>query len=764
MDHTCTTRKEHRNQDHDHDLDSSLASSGAFELGDNRSFQQLQQLQQQQPAFPLVKGDLAATMAAIHAAADLKLEMSSLPAWTSDLTAQMQENFAETRSHCFANSRTRPRDTSPRQEQLDISSLYRSIPFRASVDGLQSHPKSGGVGPGGGSGGLVSIPFSQQQVDMVQLPHRNNISNYIGFDSGLQSITSLVGGGSLDQCYSGVSPRCEKRQRLSPSSQTFHTPEGLTTIRDSLPASAAAAATAAASRGRGGGGAAAAAADGVSHLQGSGSAGQRGRNEQGLNEVLQRFTTSPSAQVQQQSTMAIKPVSPFDSLGLSEIAPSAPQFDNALLFSSSDSDSSSSRSLRTKGVLEGAAAAGFLPLQGGIKSLSSLTVKNSGATHDANTMEQLLVHCAQALDSNDVTVAQQIMFVLGNIAPADGDPNQRVTSCFLKALVRRAGRIIPDFSSMATVGRKSKVVSAVEYAGMIDITPWYRFGFKAANGLMMEAFEGKDRVHIIDFSTTYGMQWPTLIESLSERADGPPHVRLTVHKARPNIPPYLGMTEEEVANKLMAFASNRNVELVVNIIQHEVHQLDRSVLDIRDDETTVVNCMYRARYVPDESADPPNCSRDTFLRFIHSLDPALVIIVDEEATLTSTNLVARLKAAFNYIWIPFDALETFLPRDSPQRLEYELDLEKKIENIIACEGLQRIERLEAKDKWGQRMKKVGFELVPFSEDINSEVKSMLSDHAAGWGMKHDEDAMLLTWKGHNVLFATAWQPSFQNLS
>ncbi|KAL3685487.1 hypothetical protein R1sor_003509 [Riccia sorocarpa] len=685
----------------------------------------------------------------------------------------------------------------------------------------------------------ISFPEQQEYLSMVQLHNQHHPSTlagfmgfdgFVSFDSGLQSITSLAGGGSpLDQCYSGIIPH-EKRQRLSPPSlQNFYTPEVLTTIRDpAVAASAAAHGSGATSRredmvhlpdssfasmgqrarneipsssfvsssgigrseqglpgssfastsqrasneqglpgssfastsGRGRseqgvpGSSFASASDRVRNdqilpgpsfefasdhdhdhervrseqglpLSSLASTSQRGRNAQGLSEVLQRFT-----------------------------APTSPQFDGSLLFSASEPERSSTSNQRS---LEGGWALN-------VKRLSPLcAMKSSLATHDASTMEQLLVHCAEALESNDVAVAQQIMFLLSNIASSEGDPNQRVTACFFKALVRRAGRVIPDFSPMASIGigRKSKVVSAVEYAGMIDITPWYRFGFKAANGLMMEAFEGKDKVHIIDFSTTYGMQWPTLIESLSERADGPPQVKLTMHKARPNVPPYLGMTEEEIATKLILFASIRNVDLVVNFVSHEIHQMDRSMFDIREDETTVVNCMYRVRYVPDESADPPNCLRDDFLRFIHSLDPALVVLVDEEATVTSSDLVDRLKAAFNYIWIPFDALETFLPRDSPQRLEYELDLEKKIENIIACEGLHRIERLEGKDKWGHRMRRAGFEIVPFSEDVNSEVKSMLSDHAAGWGMKHDEDAILLTWKGHNVLFATAWQRSFQ---
>lgn len=43
---------------------------------------------------------------------------------------------------------------------------------------------------------------------------------------------------------------------------------------------------------------------------------------------------------------------------------------------------------------------------------------------DANCMEQLLLHCANAIESNDATLAQQIIWVLNNLASPDGDSTQ----------------------------------------------------------------------------------------------------------------------------------------------------------------------------------------------------------------------------------------------------------------------------------------------------------------------------------------------------
>ncbi|KAH0918331.1 hypothetical protein HID58_025991 [Brassica napus] len=54
-------------------------------------------------------------------------------------------------------------------------------------------------------------------------------------------------------------------------------------------------------------------------------------------------------------------------------------------------------------------------------------------------------------------------------------------------------------------------------------------------------------------------------------------------------------------------------------------------------------------------------------------------------------------------------------------------------------------------------------LLRFSKN-NTKVKTMLEEHATGWGMKRDVDdsddveRFVLTWKGHSVVFASAWVP------
>lgn len=401
---------------------------------------------------------------------------------------------------------------------------------------------------------------------------------------------------------------------------------------------------------------------------------------------------------------------------------------------------------------------------------------------DGACIEKLLLHCASALESNDVTLAQQVMWVLNNVASPIGDTNQRLTSWFLRALISRASRVCP--AAMSFNGRSSSIqrrlMSVTELAGYVDLIPWHRFGFCASNSAIFKAIQGFQRVHILDFSITHCMQWPTLIDALAKRPQGPPEVRITVPSCRPSVPPLVNISTEQVGLRLGNFAKFRDVVFEFNVIGNNnsnnsnstscdeflfesmLSHLNPATLDLREDEALVINCQNWLRYLSDErkgSSQNVISPRDHFISLIKGLNPTIVLMVDEDCDLSAPSLTSRITTCFNYLWIPFDALETFLPKESSQRVEYESDIGQKIESIISYEGGQRIERLESGVKMTQRMKNGGFFSVPFCDETVREVKSLLDEHASGWGMKREEDMLVLTWKGHNSVFATAWVPT-----
>lgn len=428
------------------------------------------------------------------------------------------------------------------------------------------------------------------------------------------------------------------------------------------------------------------------------------------------------------------------------------------------------------------------PLSGALKGcLGSL---------DGACIEKLLLHCASALESNDITLAQQVMWVLNNVASPIGDTNQRLTSWFLRALISRASRICP--AAMSFKGstnnnntiQQRRLMTVTELAGYVDLIPWHRFGFCASNNEIFKAIKGFKKVHVLDFSITPCMQWPTFIDGLAKRPEGPPSLRITVPSFRPPVPPLVNISIHEVGLRLGNFAKFRDVPFEFNVIgdiaspltseeeyfsniestsfhfESLLSLLNPNVLGLREDEALVINCQNWLRYMSDDvvkgniSSCHQNLSlRDAFLNLLKGLNPRIVILVDEDCDLSSTSLMSRITACFNHLWIPFDALDTFLPKDSCQRTEFESDIGQKIENIIGFEGDQRIERLESGMQMSQRMRNAGYFSVPFCDETVGEVKALLDEHASGWGMKREEGMLVLTWKGNSCVFATAWVPS-----
>ncbi|QCE09585.1 scarecrow-like protein 32 [Vigna unguiculata] len=413
------------------------------------------------------------------------------------------------------------------------------------------------------------------------------------------------------------------------------------------------------------------------------------------------------------------------------------------------------------------------PLAGALKGcLGSL---------DGACIEKLLLHCASALESNDITLAQQVMWVLNNVASPVGDTNQRLTSWFLRALISRASRICPtamSFKGSNTIQRR--LMSVTELTGYVDLIPWHRFGYCASNNEIYKAITGYQRVHILDFSTTHCVQWPTFIDALAKNPEGPPSLRITVPFCRPHVPPMVNVSIHEVGLRLGNFAKFRDVPFEFNVIGNTgpltpaefsdesssfhfeamLSLLNPTTLNLREDEALVINCQNWLRYLSDDRKGSRQSLslRDAFLNLIKGLNPRIVLLVDEDCDLSASSLTSRITTCFNHLWIPFDALETFLPKDSGQRAEFESDIGQKIENIISFEGHQRIERLECGVQMSQRMKNVGYLSVPFCDETVREVKGLLDEHASGWGMKREEGMLVLTWKGNNCVFATAWVP------
>ncbi|XP_062225672.1 scarecrow-like protein 23 [Phragmites australis] len=365
-----------------------------------------------------------------------------------------------------------------------------------------------------------------------------------------------------------------------------------------------------------------------------------------------------------------------------------------------------------------------------------------------------------------------------------GDPAQRVAAYFADALASRL------LQSPVAASPPTRAEQFLAYTMFYQASPFYQFAHFTANQAIVEAFQdcGRRRLHIVDFDVSYGFQWPSLIQSLSDAAatstsssnDGdceePVSLRITG----------FGTTADELRQteaRLARFASgcpNLRFEFegVVNGPNNGRH--DRIKTD--DAATVVVNLVLTA------AQNSRTCSREacSAVARIRSLNPSLVFLVEKDegggtgSSLTGGNatsrqrssLLPRFTASLRYFAAVFDSLHECLPADSTERLAIERNhLGKEISNAVFSldhhhgDDHMAADESSSSASWKEMMEAVGFEGVKLSSRTVSQAKLLLKMKSgcggAGGGFQVIEGdggrAMSLGWRDNALITATAWR-------
>jgi len=105
-------------------------------------------------------------------------------------------------------------------------------------------------------------------------------------------------------------------------------------------------------------------------------------------------------------------------------------------------------------------------------------------------------------------------------------------------------------------------------------------------------------------------------------------------------------------------------------------------------------------------------------------------------------------------------LEVSTPADHPDRLILDQDIfGREILNVVACEGLERVERAEHYRQWQSRTLRAGFQQVPTNPAIVEKIRVVLKMHDRNYGMGEDGSWFLMGWKGQILHAFTAWEPA-----
>ncbi|KAL3653165.1 hypothetical protein CASFOL_002846 [Castilleja foliolosa] len=378
-------------------------------------------------------------------------------------------------------------------------------------------------------------------------------------------------------------------------------------------------------------------------------------------------------------------------------------------------------------------------------------------------LSNLLLQCAQAVASFDSTAVTYLFFQIRKHSSPQGDASQRLAHYFANALeARLAGTGTTSFADQFNHDKLSAADILKAYKMFITVCPFKNMSHLLANKTIEKLAIGASTLHIVDFGILYGYQWPCLIQALSERRGGPPKLRITgIDFPQPGFRP-----AERVANTgrcLARFCEKFGVPFEYNAIAQKWDSIKVEDLKIEknDHELLVVNSLYRLHNVMDETEKDTFNPRDVVLNTIKSINPDMFIYGVINGGYNTPFFVSRFKHALAHYSSLFDMFEaTRARKDRDRRLFEEQIFGKDAMNIVACEGVDRIERPDTYHQWHARVLQAGFGQVPFDPEIVRYVRSKVkTGYHKHFLVEENRQWVLHGWKGRVNRAMSCWQPA-----
>nr|XP_016509006.1 PREDICTED: scarecrow-like protein 30 [Nicotiana tabacum] len=388
--------------------------------------------------------------------------------------------------------------------------------------------------------------------------------------------------------------------------------------------------------------------------------------------------------------------------------------------------------------------------------------KKGVKTNEVVDLTSLLTRCAEAAASYNSKTFVEVLSKIRQHSSPFGDPTARLAYCFANALEARfAGGGGVD---TITTPKKS-ILSAADflkaYQVYITACPFKRMSNIFANKSIAKLTSEAPKVHIIDFGILYGFQWPCIIHGISLRPGGPPKLKITgIDFPQPGFRP--AERVEETGRRLENYCKRFGVPFEYKAIAKKWDDIKLEHLNIEQDETVVVNCLYRLKNVPDETVltNGNNNPRNAVLRLIKEINPHWFVHGIVNAMYNASFFTTRFREALFHFSSQFDMFEATMTREDEGRMIFEQEVfGRDIMNVIACEGTERVERPESYKQWSVRNQIAGFRQLPLNQDIVKEVKAKVRMfYHRDFLVDEDSNWMLQGWKGRIMYALSVWQP------
>ncbi|EPS74456.1 hypothetical protein M569_00292, partial [Genlisea aurea] len=281
-----------------------------------------------------------------------------------------------------------------------------------------------------------------------------------------------------------------------------------------------------------------------------------------------------------------------------------------------------------------------------------------------------------------------------------------------------------------------------------EISPVVQFANFTANQAVLEAVDGFDAIHIVDFDIGYGVQWASLMQEIGLRGgSSTPSVKITAFISPGTHDQLeLGLIREN----LIHFASEVNIPFEFQAIG--IDSLGSSGPWLlpeskAEDEGVAVNLPFGS--LPS--------SMPSILSFLKRLSPRIVVSVEtgcDRTDLSFADHVVHVLQSHSDLLESLDAVNLHMNNDALQKIERFL-LKPAIERAVAA-------RFRSPDKaqqhWKSLLLSCGFSPVMFSSLTESQAECVVKrSPVRGFRVEKSQSSLLLCWQKKELLSVSAWR-------
>lgn len=384
-------------------------------------------------------------------------------------------------------------------------------------------------------------------------------------------------------------------------------------------------------------------------------------------------------------------------------------------------------------------------------------------------IRELMITCADLVSRGNLPAARHAISLLSAAASPCGDSVDRLAHLFSRALSLRVSRqALASAAASPVLPPPDPDALQSAYLMLNQVTPFIRFCHLTANQAILEAVDGRRSIHILDFDTAHGVQWPPLLQAIAERYDAAnrPSIRITGTGTDLN-------TLHRTGERLKCFAQSLGLRfqffpllLPSTGIMSSVDPsgidsssgfFNLSAFQLHPGETLAVNCvLFLHKLLGADSTEI-----QPFLRAIKAMKPAVVTVAEREANHNSPVFLHRFMGAVDHYTAMFESLEATLPASSQERLTVEqVWFGREIADVVAAEGDERRERHERFERWERALWGAGFANLPLSPFSLSQAKLLLRIHypLEGYHLQMVKDSLFLGWRGRPLFSVSSWRP------